>query len=165
MSQRLAHLVRRETCAEVAASWGVGPHIRLGQGEAQTGGRKKTAILGDVCEAIIGAIFLDAGFETARDMVQRSWAGRMIDSHRPLRDAKTALQEWAQAKGLATPLYVVVDRSGPQHAPQFVMTAEVAGYPPARATGSSKRVAEQEAAHAFLVREGVLKPESKDHVS
>jgi ribonuclease III len=156
LSQRLAHLVRRETCADVATEWGVGPFMRLGVGEAQTGGRKKTAILGDICESLIGATFLDAGYEAARDLVRRGWRSRMLESQRPLRDAKTALQEWAQARGLATPVYSVVERSGPHHAPQFLISAAVTGFQPAQARAGSKRLAEQEAARAFLVREGVL---------
>jgi len=158
LSQRFAHLVRRETCAEVAVDWNVGPFMRLGSGEAQTGGRKKAAILADICEALIGAAFLDSGFEAARDLVQRGWRSRMLESIRPLRDSKTALQEWAQARGLPTPIYSVVERSGPHHAPQFLMSAEIVGFSPAQARGSSKRQAEQAAARAFLEREGVLTP-------
>ena len=102
LSRRLADLVRRESCAEVAHEWGVAPHIRLAPGE-RASATLRQAILGDVCEAIIGAVYLDAGFEPAAALVQRAFAARM-QAPRRLRDAKTTLQEWAQAKGLAVPL-------------------------------------------------------------
>jgi ribonuclease-3 len=155
LSRRLADLVRKESCAEVAVEWGVGVHMRLGEGEAQTGGRRKTAILGDVCEAIIGAVYLDAGFDIARDVVIRAWTSRMNAPKRPLRDAKTALQEWAQARGKPTPVYREVSRSGPAHSPVFVIGVEIDGFEPAEASGQSKRIAEQAAAQAFMIREGV----------
>jgi len=147
--------VRKETCADVASEWGVGEHLRLGGGEAQTGGAKKVAILGDVCESVIGAVYLDAGFHAARDLVQRTWSERMMKPRRPLRDPKTALQEWAQARGLDTPIYREAGRSGPAHAPKFVIEVEVAGFAPTQAEGASKRLAEQAAARAFMAREGV----------
>jgi ribonuclease-3 len=155
LSQRLAELVRKETCADVANEWGVSDHVRLGGGEAQTGGAKKVAILGDLCESVIGAVYLDAGFQAARDLVQRNWGERMMKPRRPLRDPKTALQEWAQARGLETPIYREAGRSGPAHAPKFVIEVEVAGYAPTQAEGASKRLAEQAAARAFMAREGV----------
>lgn len=155
LSRRLADLVRKESCAEVAVEWGVGPHMRLGDGEAQTGGRKKVAILGDICEAVIGAVYLDAGFEAAQNLVVRAWTARMHAPRRPLRDPKTALQEWAQARGKPTPVYREVSRSGPPHAPVFVIAVDIENMESAEAAGSSKRIAEQTAAQAFLVREGV----------
>jgi ribonuclease-3 len=156
LSRRLAALVRKETCAEVARDWNVGPHLRLGAGESATGGRQKGAILGDACEAIIGAVFLDAGYEAARDLVVRSFSGRMAEPRRPLQDAKTTLQEWAQGRGLPPPVYREVGRSGPAHAPQFIIGVVVEGFELMSATGASKRVAEQSVARAFLEREGVL---------
>lgn len=155
LSRRLADLVRKETCADVAREWGVSEHVRLGSGEAQTGGASKVAILGDVCESLIGAVYLDAGFAAARDLVNRNWSERMLKPRRPLRDPKTALQEWAQARGLDTPLYREAGRSGPAHAPKFVISIEIAGFPPIEAEGASKRTAEQAAARAFMTREGV----------
>jgi ribonuclease-3 len=156
LSRRLADLVRRETCAEVATEWGAGAHIRLGAGEAQTGGRRKNAILADVCESLIGAVFLDGGFEVARDVVQRAWRQRMLTPRRPLRDSKTSLQEWAQARGLPTPVYREVGRSGPEHQPQFRVAVTIDGFDPADALGPSKRVAEQAAARAFMAREKLI---------
>lgn len=155
LSRRLAELVRRETCAEVASEWGVAPFIRLGEGEAQSGGAQKIAILGDVCESVIGAVFLDAGFEAARRLVCDSFGGRLDQSRPALRDPKSALQEWAQGRGLPTPVYRVDGQTGPDHAPQFAMSALVDGFDPAQGTGSSKRHAEQAAAEAFIAREKI----------
>jgi ribonuclease-3 len=155
LSRRLADLVRKETCAEVAEAWSVGPFIRLGDGEAQTGGRKKRAILGDICEAIIGAVFLDGGMPAAEAVVRAAFASRMRSPGRKLRDAKTSLQEWAQGRRLPTPRYRLAGRSGPDHAPFFQIAVEVEGFAAAEGGGSSKRVAEQSAAQAFLDREGI----------
>ncbi len=152
LSVRLAGLVRRETCAEVAESWDVGPYVVMGQGEARGGGRKKAAILADVCEALIGAVFLDAGFAGARALVRRFWEERMRADAAPIQDAKTFVQEWAQARALATPRYTEVERSGPAHLPRFVMQVELDGFEPERGEASSKRAAEQAAARAFLDR-------------
>ncbi|MCQ4188481.1 MULTISPECIES: ribonuclease III [Methylocystis] len=157
LSRRLAALVRKETCAEVAEVWGVGAAMRLGEGEAQTGGRGKRALLGDICEAIIGAAFLDGGAAAAEHIVRKAFSDRMAASGQDLRDAKTALQEWAQARGLATPRYQLVARSGPDHAPFFEVVVEVQGFAAAPGSGASKRVAEQAAAAAFLAREDAAK--------
>lgn len=154
LSMRLAKLVRRETCAAVAAEWDVGPHVAMGQGEARAGGRKKEAILADICEAIIGAAYLDAGFATAHEVVARSWRPRMDADISPERDAKTAVQEWAQARGLSAPRYVELARSGPAHAPHFVMQVVLEGYEPESGEATSKRAAEQAAAQTFLARRG-----------
>ena len=154
LSMRLAKLVRRETCAEVAQEWDVGPHVALGLGEARGGGRKKAAILADVCESLIGAVYLDGGYEAARALVERSWGERMTAEREPARDAKTAVQEWAQARALAAPHYEEVARSGPAHAPHFVMRVVLPGYESEVGEASSKRAAEQAAAQAFLDRWG-----------
>lgn len=154
LSRRLAALVRRETCADVAREIGLGAHIWLGEGEAQTGGRRKEAILGDVCEAIIGAIYLDGGMEPARDFIARNWAERIREASPRLKDAKTSLQEWAHAKGYGQPVYRLLERSGPDHAPEFTIAVTLNGLEPAQATGASKRIAEQAAAEVILMREG-----------
>jgi ribonuclease-3 len=160
LSRRLADLVRKESCAEVALEWGVHAHIRLGDSE-KSAGAVKTAILGDVCESIIGAVFLDAGYLAARDVVAKAFEPRMRVPRRPLRDAKTALQEWAQSRGLPTPLYREVSRRGPDHAPEFTISVEVSGFAAAEAMGSSKRLAEQAAAGTFLSREGIDQDDRK----
>ena len=154
LSRRLADLVRRESCAEVAADWCVGPLLRLGSGEAQSGGRGRQAILSDACEALIGAVFLDGGFLAADALVRRAWGPRMRAPRRALQDPKTALQEWAQARGKPTPSYTESGRSGPAHAPRFTVTVAVEGCETADGTGTSKRYAEQAAAEAFMTREG-----------
>jgi len=156
LSKRLSDLVRRDTCAEVARDWGLAGHIRLGGGEARKGGSERVPILADVCEALIGAVFLDGGFEAARSLVRRGFEDRMRARQRPSQDPKTALQEWAQARGLATPAYTTQERSGPDHAPRFTISVEVDGFPAISADAGTKRAAEQGAAEAFLVREGVL---------
>ena len=156
LSRRLADLVRKETCADIAREWGVGEVLRLGEGEAQTGGAKKSAILGDICESILGAVFLDAGFKAAEALVRKFFTAKMLTPGRPLRDPKTALQEWAQARGLPPPNYRLAGRTGPDHAPRFVIEVCVNGFEPAVAEGSSKRFAEQASAQNFLEREGVV---------
>ena len=157
LSRRLADLVRKETCAEIATEWGVSGHIHLGEGEAHTGGARKSAILSDIAESIIGAVFMDAGFAAARHVVERAFKARMMVPRRPLQDAKTGLQEWAQGRGLPTPLYREISRTGPAHAPHFSMRVTIDGFASAHAEGSSKRAAEQAAAEAFLHREGLMK--------
>ncbi|MBL8590145.1 MAG: ribonuclease III [Methylobacteriaceae bacterium] len=156
LSKRLAELVRRETCVEVARVWDVGPALRLGPGERQSGGADKAAILGDVAEAIIGAVYLDAGWDAARDLVARFWGERVARQPRRLADPKTELQEWAQARGLPPPTYRQVRRAGPEHEPIFVLAVEVPGFAACEgAPESSKKLAERSAAAAFLARERV----------
>ena len=154
LSIRLATLVRRETCAEVAREWDVGPHVVLGPGEAHAGGRKKEAILSDICESLIGAVFIDAGFDAARSLIERSWRARMQAVAEPERDPKTAMQEWAQGRALPAPTYIEVERSGPPHAPQFVMQVVLKGYEPMPGAAPSKRAAACSAAKAFMARWG-----------
>lgn len=156
LSKRLSDLVRRETCAEVAREWGLAGYIRLGRGETSAGGNERLPILADVCEALIGAVFLDGGFAAARALVRGAFEHRMRARPGPSQDPKTALQEWVQARGLTTPVYRTQERSGPDHAPRFTISVEVDGYPAISADAGSKRAAEQRAAQAFLVREGLL---------
>ncbi|HET7716413.1 MAG TPA: ribonuclease III [Bauldia sp.] len=157
LAQRLTALVRNESCAEVAMALDVGAAIRLGTGEAQAGGRTKAAILGDVCEALIGAIHLDAGIEAARRFVRANWDVRMRAWKGTMRDAKTTLQEWAQGRGIGTPVYSIVARHGPDHAPLFEVEVTIDSLAPQRGEGRTRRDAEQLAAAAVLVREGVWK--------
>jgi ribonuclease-3 len=155
LSRRLADLVRKEACADVARAIDLGAAIRLGASENNAGGRSRTAILADVCEALIGAVFLDGGYEAAAGLIGRLWEPRMRAPARPLRDAKTVLQEWAQARGLPTPSYREIERKGPDHDPEFRVIVELPDRPPAEGRGRSKRAAEQDAAAAMLSREGV----------
>jgi ribonuclease-3 len=161
MSRRLADLVRKEACADVARSIDLGSAIRLGASENNAGGRGRAAILADVCEALIGAVFIDGGYPAASELIERLWEARMRAPARPLRDAKTVLQEWAQARGLPTPAYREVERKGPDHDPEFRVTVELPDRATAEGLGRSKRAAEQAAAAAMLTREGV-KPDRRD---
>jgi ribonuclease-3 len=155
MSRRLADLVRKEACADVARAIALGDAIRLGASEANAGGRGRIAILADVCEALIGAVFVDGGYPAAAALIERLWSERMRTPARPLRDSKTVLQEWAQARGLPTPAYREVERKGPDHDPEFRITVELPDLAPAEGMGRSKRAAEQAAAAAMLTRAGV----------
>lgn len=155
LSRRLADLVRREACADVARAIELGEAIRLGASENSAGGRNRIAILADVCEALVGAVFLDGGYDAAVALVEKLWGDRMRTPVRPLRDPKTMLQEWAQARGLPTPAYREVARTGPHHSPVFRIAVTLPNREPAEGIGRSKRSAEQAAAAALLDREGV----------
>jgi ribonuclease-3 len=155
LSRRLADLVRREACADVARAIVLGEAIRLGSSESNAGGRARTAILADVCEALVGAVYLDGGYDAASKLVEKLWGERMRAPVRPLRDPKTILQEWAQARGLPTPAYREVERTGPHHDPEFRISVKLPDREPAEGIGRSKRSAEQAAAAALLKREGV----------
>jgi ribonuclease-3 len=155
LSRRLADLVRRETCADVARAIELGTALRLGASEANAGGRLRTAILADVCEALIGAVFLDGGYAETCELVERLWGERMRAPVGPLRDPKTLLQEWAQKRGLPTPSYREIERTGPHHDPEFRVAVVLPQREPAEGLGRSKRTAEQAAAAAMLKREGV----------
>ena len=155
LSRRLADLVRKETCAEVARAMDLGPALKLGNSESHAGGRLRTTILADACEGLVGAVFVDGGYEPAAALIERFWKERMLKPLRPLRDPKTMLQEWAQARGLPTPAYKELARTGPHHDPEFRVAVVLPAREPAEGVGSSKRAAEQAAAAAMLKREGV----------
>ena len=155
LSKRLADLVRKESCADVAKSLGLLDDIKLGAVGAGAGARLRKSVLGDICEAVIGAIFLDGGYGAAAQFVERNWTERMRKPRRPLRDPKTVLQEWAQGKGLPTPVYREVERTGPHHDPQFRVAVDLPGLAPAEGVGGSKRAAEKVAASVMIAREGV----------
>jgi ribonuclease-3 len=144
--------VRRESCAEIAIAWDVGPYLKLGAGEAHSGERRNQTILADVCEAIIGAAFLDGGYEAASQLVERAFQPLLEAPRRPLRDPKSALQEWAQGRGLPPPTYAVVEQTGPDHAPKFRVVVRVQGTENEFGLGTSKRIAEQAAARSLLLR-------------
>jgi ribonuclease III len=155
LSKRLADLVRKESCADVAKALGLVDDIKLGAVGAGAGARLRKSVLGDICEAVIGAVFLDGGYKAAAEFVGRNWTERMHKLRRPLRDPKTTLQEWAQGKGLATPVYREIERTGPHHDPQFRIAVELPGLESAEGIGGSKRAAEKAAASAMIAREGV----------
>jgi ribonuclease III len=152
LTRRLTHLVRRETLARVADAIGLGAHLVLSRAEAAGGAAGNPGILADVCEALIAAIYLDGGFEAAAVFVRRWWEPLIEEMEGPPRDPKTALQEWAQARGLGLPAYELVGTSGPDHALRFTVAASVAGRDRATATASSKRIAEAKAAEMLLGR-------------
>jgi ribonuclease-3 len=153
LAPRFNGLVRQETCAEVARETGLGDVLRLGRSEQMSGGRRKEALLGDAMEAVIAAVYLDAGFEAARTVVLRLWGARIANAaERDTRDAKSDLQEWAQARGLPPPTYVETGRSGPDHQPQFTVEVRLASGETASGIATGKRAAEHAAARALMAR-------------
>ncbi|HTX50180.1 MAG TPA: ribonuclease III [Caulobacteraceae bacterium] len=154
LSKRLHVLVSRETCAEIGRALGIGPALRLPGGETRRGAREQTRFLADACEALIGAVYLDAGLERARDLVLGRWA-QALDAPHDEREAnpKSRLQEWAAAAGKGAPAYRLVSRAGPDHAPEFTVEVSVSGATPARASAGSRQAAEKAAALALLRRE------------
>ncbi len=152
LTRRHAQLVRRETLAAVAIEIGLDRMIQLSPAEAASGTARSPAILADVVEAVIAAIYLDGGFDAAFAFVERWWGARLAEMERPPRDPKTLLQEWAQGRGLPLPDYRLVGTSGPDHALQFTIAVRVAGHDEASAEASSKRAAETGAAAALLER-------------
>jgi len=152
LAPRYNALVRKETCADVARQIDLGAVLKLGRSEMKSGGRRKLALLGDAMEAVIAAVYLDSGFDAAQDMILRLWGDRINTVEEDARDAKTSLQEWAQALGFAPPNYHEVARSGPDHAPVFTIRVELDNGETDTATAGSKRQAEQAAAKALLSR-------------
>ncbi len=150
LSQRLNALVSRETCAKVARALAIVPHIRLGKQARDDGGANSDNILGDVMEALIGALFLERGYDTARDFVRHAWAAPMATGAGQRKHPKAALQEWAAGNRRKPPLYTVVAREGPDHAATFTVSVSVNGVGDATARGSSKQDAETAAARQFI---------------
>jgi ribonuclease III len=155
LARRYNQLVRAETCAEIAKEWELGQLILMSGGEAESGGRGKKTILANACEAVLGAIFIEAGYQAARDVVFRFWASELASLDLAAPDAKSILQEWAQGRRLSLPRYVEIAREGPDHKPRFTSEVQIDGVAPERGHGANKRAAEQAAALAMLLREGV----------
>ncbi len=147
-------LARQEAVRAAAEAAGLGEHIKLANSEVMSGGRKKAAILAGTCEAVIAALYLDGGYDVARAFVERYWTDAFATLDQDMRDAKTALQEWAQGRKEfpSPPVYRVVKREGPDHAPRFEVEVSVTGHDPALGEGGSKREAEQDAARKMLER-------------
>ncbi len=160
MAPRLNALVRKETCAEAAVFFGLPEYIRFSKAEEGAGGREKVSVLGDVCEAMLGALYIDGGLEAARKTYNAFWQKNFESLFRRYRDAKTELQEWAQKQGRGVPAYRELNRSGPAHAPLFTVEVQVEDLKPETATGKSKRQAQMDAAEKLLVREGLWEPEN-----
>lgn len=150
IAPRFNRLVRRETCAEVARAMDLGAALRIGRSEMKTGGRKKEAVLADAMEAVIAAVYLDAGFDAAKSVVLKHWAAHIANVDDDARDAKTALQEWAQGRGEIPPAYIEEARSGPDHAPIFTVRVTLQSGPTATGEAGSKRLAEHAAATKLL---------------
>ncbi|AGT07356.1 ribonuclease III [Paracoccus aminophilus] len=151
LAPRYNALVRGETCAAVAREIGLGDVLKLGRSEMVSGGRRKEALLADAMEAVLAAIYLDAGFETAKAVILRLWESRLETVDDDARDPKTALQEWAQAQGMKPPQYLQTGRSGPDHAPEFEITVKLDDGRSAIAQGAgTKRSIEQAAASVLL---------------
>ncbi|HQZ11463.1 MAG TPA: ribonuclease III [Devosia sp.] len=155
LSRSLNAMVRKETCAAIARELDLGSELNLGDAEARTGGAQKEAILGDVAEAVIGAVYIDAGLGKAFEIIERLFGDTVGHAGIERADAKTTLQEWAQGRGLAPPLYDQIERKGPDHAPEFTIAVRLDGFPETVATGPSKKLAEHKAAEKFLIREKV----------
>lgn len=155
LAPRLNALVRKETCARAAVHLGLDQLIRMSPHEDQAGGRAKVAILGDVCEAFLGALYIDGGLDAARVVFELFWQPNLEKLSIRHQDAKTALQEWSQMKKAGTPRYETLEETGPSHAPKFTVRVSVNGYKPVKGAGRSKRSAQMKAAEKFLLREGV----------
>jgi ribonuclease III len=154
LAPRFNALVRKETCADVARAIDLGSVLKLGRSETMSGGRRKEALLADAMEAVIAAVYQDAGFATARDVIMRLWGTRIDGVETDARDPKTSLQEWAQARGQMPPVYAELERSGPDHAPVFTIEVRLDDGQTAKASAQSKRAAEQSAARTLLARLG-----------
>jgi len=156
LARRYNHLVRKEACAAVARAIDIGAYLILSTSEEDSGGRDKDTILGDAMEGLLGAIFVDGGFDVARNIVREHWADLIAKMPAVAVDPKSALQEWAQGRGLPLPRYRELARSGPDHKPVFKAQVEIKGCEPATGEGLNKRAAQQAAAAALLLRlEGV----------
>jgi ribonuclease-3 len=155
LSRALNTLVRKETCAAIARQLDLGSELNLGESEARTGGAQKEAILGDVAEAVLGAVYCDGGLGRAFEIIERLFSEHIGQAGNERADAKTALQEWAQGRGLEPPIYREVERTGPDHAPEFTISVQLGTFAAVSATGSSKKLAEHKAAEKFLIREQV----------
>lgn len=149
LGKRLAHLVSQPVLARIAEEIGLAAAIVVAPGEAKVGVKRRATVLSDALEAVLGALYLDGGLAPTRDFVRRAWAGPFAELTSPPSDAKTRLQEWAQARGAELPVYTVIARSGPPHAPEFVVAVRAAGRG-GQGSGGSKRAAEQAAAADLL---------------
>jgi ribonuclease-3 len=156
LTRRHAALVSGSRCADVARALGVGPALRLAGGDSKLGARENDRILGDAMEALMAAVYLDGGLDAARALFDLAWKDALSESgETPVLDPKTALNEWAGARGLTAPRYETLSRIGSQHAPTFTVRVDVGGFAPEVGTGLSLRAAQKAAADAFLRREGV----------
>ena len=152
LAKRHAALVRGEMMAEIGREISLGDALILSQAERDAGGADNDNLLADTLEAVIGALYLDQGLSSCSQTIETLWGRRITTLSQPPQDPKTALQEWAQARGLDVPAYAIVNRDGPDHAPQFEVEARLSDGRSARASASSRRAAEKEAARTLLRR-------------
>jgi ribonuclease III len=152
LSRRLNVLVSRATCADVGRDIGIPERMRLGKQAREDGAQDSDNVLGDAVEALIGAVYLDAGFAAAEEVVQRLWASRVGELERAPKHPKSTLQEWAAANDRKPPVYEMIGRSGPHHAPKFIVEVSIKGVGEARAEGLTKQEAETAAAEALLAQ-------------
>ena len=155
ISRRHAALVRMETLGRVATDLELGRHVQMSRGEEQSGGRKNASLLSDVCEAVIAALYQDGGLAVAQAFIAKNWAPLIEENLLPPKDAKTALQEWAQREGYPLPLYTETGRDGPDHDPIFTVEVAVTSLERASGKGGSKRLAEQAAAAKLIEYAGL----------
>lgn len=152
VARRHAALVNRDTLARVAREMNLGAYMQLAVSEEQGGGRDNPGVLSDAFEALVAALYRDGGLDAARAFLVARFAPLVAELAVPPRDAKTALQEWAQGRGLSLPVYRTLAMSGPAHKPRIKVEVRIEGLAPETAEGTSRRIAEQEAAAALLVR-------------
>lgn len=150
LAKRHAALVQGALLAVIAREINLGDSLILSEAERASGGADNENMLADGLEALIGALYLDAGLAPCQELIKRLWGDRVSILSNPPQDPKTALQEWAQGRGLPLPLYEVAERTGPDHAPAFTVRVTVQGFAPAAATGATRRAAEKESARILL---------------
>lgn len=151
LARKLNSLVRKEACARAAMRAGLGDILLMSQAEDKQGGREKVSILGDVCEALLGALYLDGGMDAAAKFYEQYWQEELAGLESlGVKDPKTKLQEHASTVGKGAPEYTVIERSGPDHRPLFVIRVSVPDLGEARGTGKSKKDAERIAARHLL---------------
>ncbi|MGA9657781.1 MAG: ribonuclease III [Asticcacaulis sp.] len=154
LSRRSHSLVSREACADVARKIDLGAALRLAAGETKSGGRQNPTILGDACEALMAAVYLDGGFDEVRRVFKPLWAEALSESGNVSRsNPKSFLQEWAVAQGFGAPVYTLIHRTGPDHAPVFTIEVCIDHLHPQSATGKSRQEAEKAAALGLIERE------------
>ena len=154
LSKRLVALVNGNTLAHIAQAWNLGDYLVLSIGEEEQGGRENSGNLEDACEALLGAIYCDGGLHPVKLLIEKFWKQQAQSTKAPPKDAKTALQEWAQSRGLPLPEYRIVSADGPAHAPHFIVEVHVETLPVAKGEAGNKKLAERLAAEAMLATIG-----------
>jgi ribonuclease-3 len=150
LSRRLNVIVSRESCAGIGREIGVATHMRLGKQAREDGAINSDNVLGDVVEALIGALYVEGGLPAATAFVRKAWAALVTGQAHAPKHPKSALQEWAAAHGCRAPVYTMGARTGPHHAPRFTITVSIPGRAEISAEGTSKQEAETAAAKALL---------------